>query len=463
MQSLAALENGQLASVTRLQLAENLTEFPQAIFELADSLEVLDLSNNCLSSLPDDFGRLKKLKILFLSNNLFETLPKVLADCPLLEMIGFKANKIVSVAESALPIQTRWLILTDNRIEFLPESMGQLHHLQKLALAGNRLSSLPSTMSSCKSLELVRLSANQLTHIPDWLLQLPKLAWLAFDGNQLQAPEEAACESLNMLKVKMSDISLSEQLGEGASGIIYQGRWLHQPTSLLGTNTDVAVKVFKGEVTSDGYPADELACCLQAGEHPNLIKVVSQINEQDKLGLVMELIPASFFNLGLPPSLVTCTRDTFKADTQYSAWTIANISRQMASTMAHLHQQKVSHGDLYAHNTMINTQADMLFGDFGAASDLSGLPLLQQEAMEAIEVRAFGCLLDDLLSVCPEGQSHQAMSGERGESKVHLIDALIGLCTLCMNDEMGLRPTFWDIEQKLTAVLTAHNQTTQAC
>ncbi len=454
MQSLAALENGQLSSVSRLQLAENLTEFPQAVFDLANSLEVLDLSNNALSSLPDDFGRLKKLKILFLSNNQFETLPKVLADCPNLEMIGFKANKINAVDEAVLPKQTRWLILTDNRIESLPESMGQLHRLQKLALAGNRLTCLPESMANCKKLELVRLSANQLTSIPDWLLQLPKLAWLAFDGNALNTSNEYSTDKesdtvLNMIKVKMADITLSEQLGEGASGVIYKGRWLQQPVSLKSTANDVAVKVFKGEVTSDGYPADELACCLQAGEHRNLIKVVSQINEKEHLGLVMELIPASFYNLGLPPSLVTCTRDTFSAGTLFSSSTIATISLQMASTMAHLHQQAVSHGDLYAHNTMVNEQADMLFGDFGAASDLSVLPKLQREAMEAVEVRAFGCLLDDLLTV-----SYHGLQGEQGESSQQLIEVLANIRTLCMNDEMGLRPRFVDIQERLAAVLT---------
>lgn len=185
MHTLEQLKSGQLSGVARLHLAENLSVFPTEIFELADTLEVLDLSNNQLDSLPDDFGRLHKLNILFLSNNCFTELPSVIADCPKLEMIGFKANQIVSIAEDALPKQTRWLILTDNKIERLPDSMGDLYRLQKLALAGNRLTHLPASMANCQRVELARLSANRLTSLPDWLFQLPNLAWLAIAGNGL--------------------------------------------------------------------------------------------------------------------------------------------------------------------------------------------------------------------------------------------------------------------------------------
>lgn len=63
--------------------------------------------------------------------------------CANLEMVGFKSNKINQVSESALPPKLRWLILTDNHIEALPDALGERPRLQKLALAGNRLTHLP--------------------------------------------------------------------------------------------------------------------------------------------------------------------------------------------------------------------------------------------------------------------------------------------------------------------------------
>ncbi len=442
LHTLHMLESGQITANSlgpekRLKLAENLKEFPREIFNLADSLEVLDLSNNQLSDLPFDLGRLQQLRILFLSNNQFDHIPAVLAECPKLEMISFKSNLVKTVAENALPKLTRWLILTDNKIEKLPHSMGELIRLQKLALAGNQLSELPSSMSHCKNLELARLSANKLTTLPDWLFQLPKLSWLAFSGNAPKNESTGELAPENMIKVSTSDIQFNHQLGEGASGVIHHANWIKQPVSLQGTDSSIAVKLFKGAVTSDGYPADELSCCLKAGEHSNLIKVISKIDQTDQLGLVMELIPNTFYNLGLPPSLLTCTRDTFKTGTQFSLDSITQITLQMANTMAHLHSQGVSHGDVYAHNTMVNDEASMLFGDFGAASNLSSLPILQKEAMESIEVRAFGCLLDDLL----------AQSNEQKTNELYLM--LTQLKNDCMQSALALRPKFSEIKELL--------------
>ena len=40
MQTVAQLRSGELKGIKRLTLSENLTAFPQEIFELADTLEV---------------------------------------------------------------------------------------------------------------------------------------------------------------------------------------------------------------------------------------------------------------------------------------------------------------------------------------------------------------------------------------------------------------------------------------
>jgi hypothetical protein len=437
LQTLAQLNSGNYSDITRLTLSENLTEFPMEIFSLANSLEVLDLSNNQLTTLPDQLSSLKKLKILFLTNNNFETIPAVLAACPQLEMISFKSNKLTSIDEDVLPISTRWLILTDNKIAVLPNSMGGLTRLQKFAFAGNQLQQLPNTMENCKNLELIRLSANQLSMLPDWLFQLPKLAWLAFSGNSFSnvSPQITA----NMISVSREDFELKHKLGEGASGVIHQATWLKKP-STINSNNDIAVKLFKGEITSDGYPIDELNNCLQAGEHKSLIKVIAKIMSKEQLALVMELIPASFYNLGLPPSLKTCTRDTFPNEAALEVTDITKIALSMADTLRHLHANNISHGDIYAHNTMVDENANMLFGDFGAASNLQVLPKNQQVAMQAIEVRAFGCLLDDLLPLC-----HHSKITEQYKPLVTIKDN-------CMEKDPLIRPTFSKIVEQLKSL-----------
>ncbi|MCG9542918.1 leucine-rich repeat-containing serine/threonine-protein kinase [Vibrio sp. Isolate33] len=397
MHTLEQLKSGQLKGIKRLKLSEGLTEFPLEILELVDSLEILDLSGNQLSELPHELTQLTNLRIIFASNNLFTHLPDVLGSLPKLEMVGFKTNQIKTVSEESLPAQLRWLILTDNAIEVLPNSLGERPRLQKLALAGNQLRALPESMENLSSLELVRLSANQLTEFPEFLIMLPKLAWLAFAGNPF-CKHPSTLDSVPA--VSSQSYSLNQVLGQGASGVISHANWLN---SDFDFPQEVAVKVFKGEVTSDGYPHDELEACLQAGHHSNLVKSIAQVDEQDYLALVMELIPSSYYNLGLPPTLETCTRDTFPEGFELPITQIDNIVTQMIDVFNHLHDNKVCHGDLYAHNTLVNEQGQMIFGDFGAATIYGYLTEEQQQGIRRIEARALKYFIDDLLTVCSTG------------------------------------------------------------
>ncbi len=104
----------------------------------------------------------------------------------------------------------------------------------------------------------------------------------------------------------------------------------------------MALKQFKGWVTSDGCPQDEMNNYLNAGEHPNLIAVKARLKDCDLPGLVMELVPASFSVLGQPPSFDTCTRDTF---TQGQSLTLAQL-KQLAEQVARGHGPFASKADL---------------------------------------------------------------------------------------------------------------------
>ena len=69
----------------------------------------------------------------------------------------------------------------------------------------------------------------------------------------------------------------------------------------------------------------------------------------------------------------------------------------VASAVAHLHARGVVHGDLYAHNTMVDGQGDALLGDFGAAAvyDPARSPLAAR--LQRLEVRALGLLVQELV------------------------------------------------------------------
>ncbi|MCD9524074.1 protein kinase [Photobacterium carnosum] len=417
MHTLEQLRSGQLKGATHLTLSEQLTHFPKEILTLASSLEVLDLTNNQLSHLPKSFSQLTNLRILFISNNNFTELPTILGACPNLEMIGFKSNKITTVNADALPKKLRWLILTDNKIAALPEALGDCIHLQKLALAGNALTALPLSMNKLVNLQLIRLSANALTVFPDQLLDLPKLAWIAFSGNDFNRHQHV---TNSLPYVASSDYQLDKVLGQGASGVISLAQWRSNPHQL---NNDIAVKVFKGQVTSNGYPQDELNACLKTGAHSNLVASLAQVSEPNYLALIMALIPAHYHNLGLPPTLITCTRDTFPAEFTLSIAAIATIVEQMTAVISHMQTRGVAHGDIYAHNVLVDDNANILVGDFGAASIYDDLTLEQQQKITAIEWRAIGYFIEDLLSICHSQDQQTAQYQQLHTQAQHYITA----------------------------------------
>lgn len=426
MNTLELLEAGQLAGATRLDLACGLTEFPQAIFTLADSLEVLNLSGNALTRLPDDLHRLHKLKVLFCSDNPFTELPACIGQCQQLSMVGFKANRIEHVPAQALPPNLRWLILTDNRIERLPEALGDCLQMQKLMLSGNRLRSLPDSLARLENLELLRLSANRLQALPDWLLRLPRLAWLAYAGNPMSEAFTTPHSDGNSGYIAWSDLQLGERLGEGASGVIYRAQ--------LTSGQAVAVKLYKGAMTSDGSPVNEMNACIAAGEHPQLIEVLGRLSghPEGAAGLVMTLIDPSFANLAGPPSLASCTRDIYDSNLAIDRDALLRLLRGMASVGAHLHARGINHGDFYAHNVLWRENGECLFGDFGGASFYPGDAGYISQALERIEVRAFGLLFEELLTRCNE-----------------VDDSLWALQRQCVQPQVLARPSFAEVARNL--------------
>lgn len=395
--TLAELRAGRLAGARRIDLSCGLTEFPREVFDLADSLEVLNLSGNALDTLPGDLHRLHKLRVLFCSDNRFTTLPEAIGQCHGLDIVGFKANQIRNVPAASLPPSLRWLILTDNQIEKLPDSLGACTRMQKLMLAGNRLRALPPSMAGFKQLELLRISANRFETLPEWLTALPRLAWLACAGNPFDTQaEDAAIAAQSVPHVDWRELTLGQKLGEGASGVIHQ--------ATLGASQQVAVKLFKGTVTSDGWPHSEMAACIGAGAHPTLIAAQSRIDghPQGTEGLVIGLVDPAFVTLAGPPSLASCTRDVYADDARWPADVALRIARDIASAMQHLHARGLLHGDLYAHNILWHAQRGGRLGDFGAAWMTGALDTTQARAFQALEMRAFGCLLEELLERCTD-------------------------------------------------------------
>ncbi|MBW3777833.1 serine/threonine-protein kinase [Aeromonas veronii] len=454
MHTLEQLRAGELCGARHLKLSENLTEFPTEILSLKETLEVLDLTGNQLSALPDELAGFGKLRIIFCSENRFTELPEVLGRCPALTMVGFKANRITTVSARALPAGLRWLILTDNAIEQLPDELGQCDALQKLMLAGNRLRELPTSLANCRNLELLRIAANRIECFPEWLLSLPRLSWLAYSGNPFSEGEETrAIDDAHVEPLAWETLALGELLGQGASGVIHRATLVANPADEVtqasgrADGSQVAVKLFKGAVTSDGLPRCEMAASLAAGTHPNLIKVIGKVADHPSgiPALVMELIDPAFANLAGPPSLDSCTRDVYPEGLHLSVPDALAMAHGIASVAGHLHRAGIMHGDFYGHNILFSRGSDVparaLLGDFGAASLYERSNRERAVGLERLEVRAFGCLLEELLAHCDTQDSP--------------LDGLHQLKAACLSELPADRPDFAYIERQLAAARTS--------
>jgi hypothetical protein len=391
-ETLAALRRGDLAGARELRLPDGLAELPREVLDLGDTLEVLDLGRGSLSDLPDDLGRLRRLRVLFGSGNPFPRLPPVLGGCPTLSQLGFRGCGIREVPPDSLPRDLRWLTLTDNQIEHLPDTLGERPLLQKLMLAGNRIAALPDSLSAADNLELIRLSCNRFDALPAWLARLPRLAWIAYAGN----PAEPETEPAGAPRVPWADLTVGDLLGEGASGQVFRAVW----TSPAGAR-DVALKLFKGAMTSDGLPEREMEACLAAGTHPALTGALGRIagHPDGAQGLLLRLLPQHWRVLAGPPSLASCSRDVYPPSLRLDPAQVLRIARSVAEAVVHLHGRGLLHGDVYAHNILWDAATGAaVLSDFGAAS---ALPSGETgSALMRVEVRAVGILLGELLDHC---------------------------------------------------------------
>lgn len=393
---LASLRRGDCAGARALRFPPGLAEFPPEVFGLADTLELLDLSGSHLDALPADLGRLRHLRVLFCSGSRFTRLPPVLGDCPSLSQVGFRGTGLEEVPGEALPPALRWLTLTDNRIAALPDALGQRPHLQKLMLSGNALAALPGSLAGAPNLELVRLAANRLEALPPWLTTLPALAWTSFAGN----PVDDAPGRRDVPGVPWRDLEPGDLLGEGASGRVHRALWRRGGAPAEA----VALKLFKGAMTSDGLPEREMAACLAAGAHPHLTGALGRLVDHPAgaEGLLMPLLPADWRVLAGPPSLESCSRDVYAPGLALTPAAALRIARAAAEACAHLHARGILHGDLYGHNILWDgTDGAAVVSDFGAASTLPAGPA--GAALRRIEMRAWGLLLGELLTLADVG------------------------------------------------------------
>jgi Leucine-rich repeat (LRR) protein len=163
---------------------------------LAPLIKNMDISNNNLSRLPIELGRLTQLKRFIISDNRLQHWSD--ADCAAiftcmtqLQMLDLHGNRLMCLPRimfTAHHRQLQTLNVSKNQLTALPDSVLLLTELVVLDASENKIVQLPEEgWGQLKKLEELNLDQNQLVRIPDKWSQLDQLVTLKLEKNRINA------------------------------------------------------------------------------------------------------------------------------------------------------------------------------------------------------------------------------------------------------------------------------------
>ncbi|XP_014768429.1 leucine-rich repeat-containing protein 58 [Octopus bimaculoides] len=165
----------------------------------------LDISNNNLSRLSEDFHHLVKLRTLIARNNQFNTegIGKSLSSLKNLEDINMSGNQFTEIPPCFLKLcRLRYLHMGANQIRELPSQVKELTHLEVLYIGGNQLTEIPAEVGCLTKLNTLALCDNKIHTLPRSLGQLHKLRTLSLHNNRISMlPQEIV--SLNLIELSL--------------------------------------------------------------------------------------------------------------------------------------------------------------------------------------------------------------------------------------------------------------------
>nr|XP_031850312.1 PH domain leucine-rich repeat-containing protein phosphatase 2 [Nomia melanderi] len=179
-------------NIVHLTLQDNaLTVLPTSFFANTEKMKVLNLSNNRLSELPSlaDGNKNRSTnhcleKLYLTANCLTDTALDTLAKLNSLRVLHIAYNTLDTLPESCT---ASWrdleeLVLSGNRLQYLPDNVGNLRHLRVLRVHSNRLLTCP-TFNKTTSLKVLDLAHNQLDRVNLATLVPPQLQFLDISCN----------------------------------------------------------------------------------------------------------------------------------------------------------------------------------------------------------------------------------------------------------------------------------------
>ncbi|KAL7304086.1 hypothetical protein TKK_0003547 [Trichogramma kaykai] len=225
--------------LVHLTLQDNaLTALPANFFHNTLKMKVLNLSNNRLSELPTGYtepstttriGRHQEAcvdrsrscleKLYLTGNRLSNTALDTLAKFQALRVLHLAYNSIDALPESCIGSwhELEELVLSGNKLQYLPDNVANLAHLRVLRVHSNRLLSCPA-FNKTSSLKVLDLAHNHLDRLNLDDLLSAQLQFLDISCNSRLRVDPRQFQHYNSTRRPLSLVDVSGQSKSGSPG-----------------------------------------------------------------------------------------------------------------------------------------------------------------------------------------------------------------------------------------------------
>ncbi|KAK2850487.1 hypothetical protein Q7C36_009270 [Tachysurus vachellii] len=234
----SAAAHYDLSDTVHADLSKNrLTEVPPEVTRLV-SLETLNLYHNCIRSIPDTIISLQSLTSLNISRNQLSVLPVCVCGLPL-RVLNASNNKLNALPESIGQLTSLMeLDVSCNEVTALPRQIGRLKALRELNVRRNLLCVLPEDLAD---LPLVKFdfSCNKVSTIPICYRKMTQLQSLHLENNPLQSPPAQICikGKVHIFKYLTMESCRSDKMADALYLPVIDHLGLSRPTA--GSTEDI--------------------------------------------------------------------------------------------------------------------------------------------------------------------------------------------------------------------------------
>lgn len=212
-------------------------KLPDELFMLS-ALNYLEISDTCLTSVPDELKKLNNLINLALHRNNVNHVTDAINELPKLKFLDLSFNKLTTFLQTITLEAIHTLNIANNQItsfadlsnakslsilhvehnllERLPTGLDASTSLSEIYAAGNLLGEIPNEIKDVVSLKVFDVSENKLKTVPGELTQCQRLKTLKLEGNPLS--DKRLKKMTSQCNTKAILEYISKQAGSGGGG-----------------------------------------------------------------------------------------------------------------------------------------------------------------------------------------------------------------------------------------------------